>query len=107
MVDVRPQDRDHDEGRRFPFCTPEGLEALFREAGFPEVRTREIVVPTEFASFDDYWQPFLGGQGVAPAYLRSLDPEDQEALRDAVRARLPISVDGSISLTARAWAAVG
>jgi len=107
MLDVRPQDRDHDEGRRFLFCTAEGLEAMFREAGFADVRTREIVVPTEFASFDDYWQPFLGGQGVAPAYLRSLDPADQEALREAVRARLPIEADGSVKLTARAWAVAG
>ena len=107
MVDVRPQDRHEDEARRFPFCTPEGLEGLFREAGFADVRTREIVVPTVFESFDDYWQPFLGGQGVAPAYLRSLDVADQDALRDALRARLPIAADGSIRLTARAWAAAG
>jgi hypothetical protein len=107
MADVRPQDREHDEGRRFPFCTPDGLEGLFREAGFGDVRTREIVVPTVFTSFDDYWQPFLGGQGVAPAYLRSLDVEDQATLRDAVRERLPIEADGSIRLTARAWAAAG
>jgi SAM-dependent methyltransferase len=107
MTDVRPQDRDQDEGRRFPFCTPEGLEGLFRAAGFADVRTREIVVPTVFASFDDYWKPFLGGQGVAPAYLRGLPAADQDALRDAVRDRLPIAADGSISLTARAWAAAG
>ncbi|MFG1911544.1 class I SAM-dependent methyltransferase [Kribbella sp. NPDC048928] len=107
MADLRPQDRDHDEGRRFPFCTAEGLEGLFREAGFEDVRTREIVVPTVFESFDDYWQPFLGGQGVAPAYLRSLDAADQEAMRDAVRERLPIGADGAIRLTARAWAAAG
>jgi trans-aconitate methyltransferase len=107
MVAVRPQDAAEDEGRRFDFCTPHGLERLFREAGFETVHTREIVVPTVFSSFDDYWQPFLGGQGVAPAYLRSLAPEDQEALRDEVRSRLPVADDGSIRLTARAWAALG
>ncbi|MFI7065971.1 class I SAM-dependent methyltransferase [Kribbella sp. NPDC050124] len=105
MIDVRPQDRDHDEGLRFPFCTAEGLEGLFTEAGFTTVGTRAIVVPTEFASFDDYWQPFLGGQGVAPAYLRSLAEKDQDELREAARARLPIEADGSIRLTARAYAA--
>jgi ubiquinone/menaquinone biosynthesis C-methylase UbiE len=104
MLDVRPQDREHDEGRRFPFCTPEGLEEMFRAAGFTDLRTREIVVPTVFSSFDDYWRPFLGGQGVAPAYLRSLAPADQDALRNAVRTRLPTEPDGSINLTARAWA---
>ncbi|MER7248036.1 methyltransferase domain-containing protein [Kribbella sp. NPDC000426] len=107
MLALRPQDRDHDEGSRFSFCTADGLEALFREAGFADVRTRGIVVPTVFSSFDDYWKPFLGGTGVAPAYLRSLDPADQEAMREGVRERLPIEADGSIRLTARAWAAVG
>jgi trans-aconitate methyltransferase len=105
MIEVRPQDREQDEGRRFSFCTAEGLDELFTGAGFTTVDAREIVVPTVFASFDDYWQPFLGGQGVAPAYLRSLDEPDQEALREAVRSRLPIEADGSIRLTARAWAA--
>jgi trans-aconitate methyltransferase len=105
MIEVRPQDREHDEGLRFSFCTAKGLGRLFREAGFTKVGLHEIVVPTEFASFDDYWRPFLGGQGVAPAYLRSLDEPDQEALREAVRTRLPIEADGSIRLTARAWAA--
>ncbi|MEU4191334.1 class I SAM-dependent methyltransferase [Kribbella sp. NPDC026611] len=104
---IRPQDGDEDEGRRFSFCTPHGLERLFREAGFETMHTREIVVPTVFASFDDYWQPFLGGQGVAPAYLRSLSPADQAALEEEVRSRLPIEADGSIKLTARAWAALG
>ncbi|WP_433161868.1 class I SAM-dependent methyltransferase [Kribbella sp. CA-247076] len=105
MTEVRPQDREHDEGRRFAFCTAAGLEGLFTEAGFTTVGTREIVVPTVFASFDDYWTPFLGGQGVAPAYLRSLPAPDQEVLREAVRVRLPIEADGLIRLTARAWAA--
>ncbi|MEI8411360.1 MULTISPECIES: class I SAM-dependent methyltransferase [unclassified Kribbella] len=105
VAEVRPQDREHDEGIRFSFCTPEGLEEMFIAAGFTTVGTRDIVVPTEFSSFDDYWQPFLGGQGVAPAYLRSLPEADQEVLREAVRSRLPIEADGSIRLTARAWAA--
>jgi ubiquinone/menaquinone biosynthesis C-methylase UbiE len=105
VAEVRPQDREHDEGIRFSFCTPEGLEEMFIGAGFTTVGTRDIVVPTEFTSFDDYWQPFLGGQGVAPAYLRSLPEADQEVLREAVRSRLPIEADGSIRLTARAWAA--
>jgi trans-aconitate methyltransferase len=107
MLALRPQDREHDEGVRFPFCTAEGLEVLFRKAGFVDVRTRAIDVPTVFTSFDDYWTPFLGGTGVAPVYLRSLDSADQDAMREGVRERLPIEADGSIRLTARAWAAIG
>ncbi len=106
VAELQPDDREYDEGRRFPFCTADGLEELFTDAGFGTVSTRAIVVPTEFASFDDYWQPFLGGQGVAPAYVRTLGEGQQVKLREAVRSRLPIEADGSILLTARAWAAV-
>ncbi|WBQ06677.1 class I SAM-dependent methyltransferase [Kribbella sp. CA-293567] len=104
---VRPQDRDLDEGRSFPFCNEAGLEALFAEAGFSDIETGAIVVPTVFESFDAYWTPFLGGQGVAPAYLRSLDFDAQEAIRALVESRLPIDADGSIALTARAWSVRG
>lgn len=107
MIELRPEDREHDEGARFPFSTAEGLDKLFTDAGYADVTTRAIVVPTVFESFDDYWNPFLGGQGVAPAYLRSLDETAQVELRDEVRTRLPIAANGSISLTARAWAARG
>jgi SAM-dependent methyltransferase len=105
--DVRPADRDRDEGRAFPFCNPAGLEELFAEAGFGDIATGAIVVPTVFESFDAYWTPFLGGQGPGPAYLRSLDPDSRTAIRDLVESRLPTSPDGSIELTARAWSARG
>ncbi|MFI5713947.1 class I SAM-dependent methyltransferase [Kribbella sp. NPDC051620] len=105
--DVVPEDRERDEGRAFPFCNPAGLEGLFTEAGFRDIATRGIVVPTVFESFDAYWTPFLGGQGVAPAYLRSLEPDAQAAVRDLVESRLPTNPDGSIELTARAWSARG
>lgn len=71
------------------------------------METGEITVPTRFRDFDDYWGPFLGGQGPAPAYVASL-PEDHRAeLRERLRATLPRACDGSIRLTARAWTAWG
>jgi hypothetical protein len=72
-----------------------------------EVETRAIDVPTRFRDFDDYWTPFLGGQGPAPGYAMSLSEERRSALRDRIRARLPIADDGSIELIARAWAVRG
>ncbi|MGH7732020.1 MAG: class I SAM-dependent methyltransferase [Candidatus Eiseniibacteriota bacterium] len=98
---------DLDESRRFPICRPEPLERLAREAGLRDVVIRAIDARTRFASFDDYWDPFLGGQGPAPGYAVSLDEERGAALRARLLDRLPIAADGSIDLVARAWAARG
>ena len=96
-----------DEGARFPLCRPAALTALFEGAGLTAVEAIAIEVPTPFASFADYWEPFLGGQGPAPAYAMSLDETARTRLRDRVRERLPAAADGSIALTARAWAVRG
>ena len=102
-----PAAAELDEGRRFPLCRPEPLRALFDAAGLGAVEVRAIDVPTRFASFDDYWAPFEGGQGPAPGYLASLDDDRREKLRAAVERILPREPDGGISLVARAWAAKG
>ena len=96
-----------DEGRRFPICNPQSLQELFAGAGLEQVSTRSIDVPTNFRDFDDYWQPFLGGQGPAPGYAMSLSEASRAALRDRIRAALPIENDGSIRLIARAWGVRG
>jgi SAM-dependent methyltransferase len=103
-VDLDPQAATLDEGVRFPLCRPGALEKLFTDAGLAGVDATSIDVPTRFTGFDDYWQPFLGGQGPAPAYAMSLDEARRGRLRDRLRERLPVAADGSIRLIARAWA---
>ncbi|MEN3307760.1 MAG: hypothetical protein V7603_3962 [Micromonosporaceae bacterium] len=106
-ITVDPAATELDEGRRFPLCRPERLSELWTEAGLDRVAVRAIEVPTVFADFDDYWTPFLGGQGPAPGYVMSLSDERRHELCDLLRARLPVRPDGSIPLTARAWAVRG
>ena len=106
-VALDPAARDLDEGRRFPICQPDALRSVFERAGLSRVRGRAIDVPTDFRDFDDYWSPFLGGQGPAPSYVASLDETHRAALRDGLRAALPVARDGSIHLIARAWAIRG
>jgi hypothetical protein len=106
-VALDPAAAELDEGRRFGVCRPEPLARLFRDAGLVEVAGRPIEVPTRFRDFDDYWTPFLGGQGPAPGYALALDEERRAALPEALRARLPVAADGSIPLVARAWAVAG
>jgi trans-aconitate methyltransferase len=96
-----------DEAVRFPICEPAALAALWADVGLESVETTAIDAETRFADFDDYWSPFLGGQGPGPGYVRGLEPAGQAALREAIRATLPIAADGSISLIARAWAVQG
>jgi len=96
-----------DEARRFPICHPAALESLFRGARLQNIESRAIDVPTRFADFEDYWRPFLGGQGPAPTYAMSLSDGRRAALREQIRGSLPIAADGSIALIARAWAVRG
>ena len=99
--------RAHDEGVRFPITHEGRLAAAFEAAGLIDVDQRPIDVPTVFRDFDDLWTPFLRGTGPAPAYVVSLDEPARTALRDRLRASLTEEPDGTIRLTARAWAVRG
>jgi SAM-dependent methyltransferase len=106
-AELDPAARELDEGTRFALCQPEPLAALFRSARLVDVATCAIDVPTIFRDFDDYWTPFLGAQEPAPNYVMSLSEERRLMLRDRLRAALPRAEDGSIPLSARAWAVRG
>ena len=54
---------------------------LFEAASLQRVGVTAIDIPTPFASFEDYWQPFAGGQGPAPAYAMALDATPQGSSR--------------------------
>lgn len=95
-----------DEGRRFPLNRPQPLHQLFA-AGLGDVATTAIEVPTTFRNFDDYWQPYLAGQGPAPGYVADLPPGTRAALAKRLRSRLPSGPKGTIPLVARAWAVRG
>jgi SAM-dependent methyltransferase len=96
-----------DEGVRFPICNPERLRLLWEQAALHEVTVVPIEIDTIFRDFDDYWSPFLGGQGPAPSYTMSLEESARDELKSLLRRRLPFEEDGSIRLRARAWAVRG
>jgi SAM-dependent methyltransferase len=94
--------------RHMPLCRHSQLSALWLAKGMLAVGERPITIDQRFASFDDYWQPFEGGQGPAGAYVAGLAPAARVALRDRVRARLlGDDGDGPFALQARAWAVKG
>jgi hypothetical protein len=106
-VSLDPAASALDEGRRFPICHPVALVDLFEAGGLRDVRCEAIEMPTEFAGFDDYWRPLLGGTGPAPSYVASLDAERRAALSRKLKEQLVRTQAGPITLKARAWAIRG
>ena len=103
-IAIDPAAAEVDEGVRFPLCAPVQLRRAFEDAGLTDVSVRSIDVPTVLRDFDDYWTPFLGGVGPAPAYLVGLDEAHRVRIRERLRTTLPTGPDGRNQLMARAWA---
>lgn len=93
----------HDESE-LPGAREGHLAALFEAARLRVIESTSLSADLELPSFDAWWAPFNDGVGPAGAYVASLDPAGQIALREACRAALP---SGSFTLPARAWAARG
>jgi SAM-dependent methyltransferase len=97
----------YDQAQRFPLCNPEALGKLFEGACMKEVRVRALNIITRLTSFDDYWQPFLTGQGSAPSYRATRDESTRSAMQERLRGSLTTDSEGAIELPARAWAICG
>ena len=95
------------ESLMFEICKPGPLRNAFQRAGLTDIEVEPIDIRTVFRNFDDYWAPFLTATGPAPLHALGLSETDREDLRRRLEARLPTEPDGSIHLTARAWAARG
>lgn len=102
---------DARDERHMPLCHHSELSALWLSHGMLAVGERPLTIEQPFASFDDYWNPFLGGQGPAGAYVADLAAAARDALRDRLRRLLVGSGAGNgggpFMLTARAWAVKG
>lgn len=105
--ELDPKATPMDEARRFAAWNSAHLMSLFQSVGLKAIYKHELNIPTTFSSFDDFWQPFLGGAGPAPSYVASLSPTQRELLSGRLRARVPTGEDGSIQLVARALAVRG
>lgn len=94
--------------RHMPYCRKGELAALWTSSGLKETEGTSLVVPLQFESFEDFWRPFLTGQGPSGSYATNLSPELQQALRERLRQELlGEKPDMSFTLQARAWAARG
>jgi SAM-dependent methyltransferase len=91
-----------------PLALPDGLPKLFSAAGLKDVQRGSLTIRMNYASFDDYWRPLLGGQGPVGTYVAALDDTARRRIEDVVRrAYCSGSPDGERSLTGTAWAVRG
>jgi hypothetical protein len=84
------------------------LAGLWAQAGLVGVEESPLSIDQNYASFQDYWEPFLRGAGPGGAYVTSLT----EAKRDELGKRMRLKVlgdraDGPFTLKARAWCVKG
>ncbi|MCC7426626.1 MAG: class I SAM-dependent methyltransferase [Alphaproteobacteria bacterium] len=91
-----------------PLAAPGALADALRRHGARHVAATEITIRMEFACFDDYFSPWLAGQGVIGAYVAALPATRRARLADALRrAYLAGGPDGPRSFAATAFAARG
>ena len=94
--------------RNMPLSSRGELAALWRARGLQHVEEQALTIDLPFESFDDYWLPFMGGQGPAGAYATSLSDAAHVALESRLRKRLlGERQEGTFNLRARAWAVKG
>jgi SAM-dependent methyltransferase len=80
------------------------LDELFRQAGLGDIESSLLTINVDFASFEQWWEPFLLGVGPAGAYLAEQPAERQAAIREACRRLLPAA---PFTVVAGAWSARG
>ncbi|MDP3619439.1 MAG: class I SAM-dependent methyltransferase [Ramlibacter sp.] len=91
-----------------PLTRPGELAAAWRAAGLEAVEETSLCIRMEFASFEDYWAPYMGRDGPGAEYVQSLETAQRERLEAAVRAAyLDGEPDGPRSYAALAWAVKG
>ncbi len=91
-----------------PLTRPGELAAAWRAAGLRDVIETTFSIRMTFATFADYWAPYLGRDGPGAEYVATLDEAQRERLRTAVEAAyLDGEPDGHRSYAALAWAVKG
>ena len=80
------------------------LAELSGAAGLHDVEERELVASVTYARFEEWWEPYTAGIGPAGAYVRALDEERREELRERCRRLLP---DPPFTIDSVAWATKG
>jgi SAM-dependent methyltransferase len=91
-----------------PLGHPGDLGRAWRDTGLRDVKEATLIIRMEFENFEDYWRPYMGGQGPYAEYVSGLKPDEQATLKHHLqRAYLDGEPDGYRSYAAVAEAVRG
>ena len=84
------------------------MVGLWQEIGLQDIERASLTIRMDYQSFDDYWEPLLGGQGPFGSYVAGLSEPRRASIQASVQAAyLAGAPDGPRSLAATAWAVRG
>jgi hypothetical protein len=84
------------------------LRSLWQKTGLVEVETDRHEVDMTFASFEDYWAPFLSNVTPTSSYMAKLGADQVAEIKSRLRKKIiGEAPDRSFSLQAHAWAVRG
>jgi SAM-dependent methyltransferase len=95
-----------DEASTMRHADPDSLTRLLREADLADVSASPVEISAMYDDFEDLWGPFEAGIGPAGAYVKSLDRDARDRLKEEYRRLLGVG-DSAFQLQARAWLGVG
>jgi phospholipid N-methyltransferase len=96
-----------DAGIKFDICRKEKLIQIFKTLGLTDVAFTNIESIATFRDFDDYWLPIASAQGSVTEFISTLSVSKKNDLKEILRHRLPIALNGEIKLVINALAVKG
>lgn len=101
-------DAERLDERNMPLCRSGDLSVLLRSAGLYDIYEQPLELEMNFKTFQDYWEPFLLGQGPAGAYVKMIGQGQSLILRKEVKKRLGLWDEITpFTLHSRVWAVRG
>jgi hypothetical protein len=91
-----------------PMSAPGEMEDAWRAQGLLDVEQTSLMIRVDFFSFEDFWSPFLLGEGPHGQYVTKLTEPARTLLQEHMRrAYLANRPDGPRSFVSVAWACRG
>ena len=90
------------------YSSPAALSTLWTNAGLTDIEVKDLKISCGFASFEEFWNRYLEGQGPGGAYVVALPKDHRAALKQRLQERvLRRQREGAFALEAKAWAVRG